>query len=238
MDVLAYIQSLEPAISAAILPYAGRIPALSLSSARLHQLSKGDVLVRMQDPFDRVFVLCKGSLRILTHDVSGNDFLLDQFVAPTVFGEMELLLDYKHYQGSLVATTEAEVLSLDAKAYKDWILNDSQILFERTKWLLKKLAAQSRFEQAMLSMSGNQRIMYVIYLSLKAMPKDTVATIRINQGELAERVKVSTKTVSRALDELKDKGFIKTQGRNLIIEPQMRQRLDGAMEDILAINQN
>lgn len=187
----------------------------------------------MQDPFDRVFVLCKGNLRTVTHDLSGNDFLVDQFGAPSVFGEMELLLESKHYMGTLIATERSEVFAIDAEDYKNWILTDPEILFERSKWLVGKLSAQSRFERAMLSMYGTERVMYAIYLMCESLPSTERASIRISQREIAERVKMSTKTVARALDELQERHLLKTQGRKIIIEPEMRVLLDKTISEVL-----
>lgn len=237
MDVLAYLKDLNPQVRDKLLPIAGRIPALTLSRSRLIRMAKGEELVRMQDPFDRVFVLCKGSLRTVTHDLSGNDFLIDQFVAPAVFGEMELLLESKHYLGTLLATERSEVIAIDASDYKDWILTDPEMLFERSKWLVTKLAQQSRFERTMLSMYGTERVMYAIYLMCEPLPKDERASIRISQREIAERVKMSTKTVARALDELQDRRLIRTQGRKIVVEPEMRVLLDRTIKEVLETDQ-
>lgn len=230
MDVLDYIAGLDARVRDAVLPWASRIPAGTLSRARLVRLGRGEELVRMLDRCERVYLLCSGRVRTTSHGASGSTFAIDEFGAPAVFGEMEVLSESPLYHGSLVAVTDCEFVSARREDYLAWLTSDPEALLARSRSVVRSLLRQSGAERSLLGWNGTKRLMFVLcqYCHQQAGPDGAV--IRATRTELAEKANVSTKTVSRALEELEGRRMLRRVGRRIVIDRAACDRLDREMQ--------
>lgn len=80
------------------------------------KLKSGELLRREGEPADCVFLLLEGSFR-LTQRVGNQDVLLKQHDAPTLFGEVPLLMGVPSFWASGRAITACYVLQLDAESF-------------------------------------------------------------------------------------------------------------------------
>ena len=231
LDVLAYIDGLEAPVRDAVAPWAGRIPAGTLSRCRLVRLGKGEELVRMLDRCESVYVLCRGAVRSTSHALSGAAFTIDEFEAPTVFGEMEAIADSALYHSTLVALSDCEFVEARRDDYLGWLKSDPEALLARSRRVVQSLLRQSGTERSLLGWAGTERIMFVLCQYCRQLPADGEGgwTIAATRSELAERANVSTKTVSRALAALEGRGMLARRGRKIAIDRRSYERLDAAM---------
>lgn len=231
MDVLGYIEGLDDArVRDAVLPWAARIPAGVLSRARLVTLARGEELVRMLDRCERVYLLCRGRVRTTSHGSSGSTFAIDEFEAPAVFGEMEVLSESPLYHGSLVAVTDCEFVSARREDYLAWLTSDPEALLARSRSVVRSLLRQSGAERSLLGWNGTKRLMFVLCQYCHQLPGPDGVVIRATRTELAEKANVSTKTVSRALEELESRRMLRREGRRIVIDRAACARLDREMQ--------
>lgn len=229
MDTLAYIEQLEEPVRSALSPWAKRVPTAMLERASLKRLQRGEGLVRMLDRCSFVYVLCSGRVRTTSHALEGTTFTIDEFAAPAVFGEMELIAESPLYHGTVVALTACEFIAVRRDDYLRWLSSDPDALLKRARWVVQSLLKQSGAERNLLGWTGVKRIMFTLcqYAQQQADGDDIV--IGASRAELAERANVSTKTVSRALAELERRGFLRRNGRKIVIDHAAYRRLDAAM---------
>ena len=236
VDVLGYIDKLEVPVRGAILPWANRIPAGPLSRCRLVRLSRGEELVRMLDRCESVYILCRGKVRSTSHALSGSTFTIDEFSAPAVFGEMEVIADSPVYHGSLVALEDCEFVAAQRSDYLDWLKSDPEALVARSRSVVQSLLRQSGTERSLLAWTGTKRIMFVLCQYCrrqKGGKAEADVIVDATRSELAERANVSTKTVSRTVNELERQGMLSRRGRKIVIDRAAAARLDAAMRQEL-----
>lgn len=230
MEVLDYISDLDVSVRDAVLPWVSRIPAGVLSRARLVTLRRGETLVHMLDRCERVYLLCSGRIRTTTHGVSGSTFAIDEFEAPAVFGEMEVLSESPLFHGSLVAVTDCEFVSARREDYLSWLTSDPEALLARTRSVVQSLLRQSGTERNLMGWNGTKRLMFVLCQYCRQQENEGDVVIKATRSELAEKANVSTKTVSRALDELEQQGLLHREGHKIVISQAARKRLDNEIQ--------
>lgn len=230
MDVLTYISELDARVRDVALPWVSRIPAGVLSRARLVHLNRGEILVHMLDRCERVFLLCSGRVRTTTHGVSGSTFAIDEFEAPAVFGEMEVLSESPLFHGSLVAVTDCEFISARREDYLAWLKSDPKALLARSRSVVQNLLRQSGTERNLMGWNGAKRLMFVLCQYCRQQNRTGDVVIKATRSELAEKANVSTKTVSRALDELEQRRMLRRQGHKIVIDQAARARLDSEIQ--------
>ncbi|WP_428378769.1 Crp/Fnr family transcriptional regulator [Olsenella sp. Marseille-QA0557] len=230
MDVLTYISALDPQVRDAVLPWVSRIPAGVLSRAHLVRLNRGEILVHMLDRCTRVYLLCSGRVRTTTHGVSGSTFAIDEFEAPAVFGEMEVLSESPLFHGSLIALTDCEFISARRDDYLAWLKSDPEGLLARSRSVVKSLLRQSGTERDLMGWTGVKRLMFVLCQYCRQQSKTGDVVIKASRSELAEKANVSTKTVSRSLDELEQRHMLHREGHKIVIDQEARARLDSEIQ--------
>lgn len=233
MNVLTYLESLDSDVRRKIIKWASRVPANRLSHCRQIRLNSGQTLVHMLDRVDSVYILCRGTARITSHNSAGSTYVIDEYRAPVVFGEMEVISENPFYLGSLTATSNCEFISMPREDYLQWIRLDSEALLARSRWIIKNLTRQSGYERSLLSWGGTKRLMYMLSeLTRDQIHRGVVEwpfVVRLTRQELADKIGTSTKTVARGVEELKEKGMISVQHGKIVITERQFQRLDDAM---------
>lgn len=229
VDVLGYISVLNAPTREALMPWARRIPAGLLARCRLIHVERGEELVSMFDRCEHVYVLCVGRIRTTTRSVSGSSFTIDEFEAPTVFGEMELLAQSPITLGSLVALSGCSFIAAPQADYLAWLTSDPEALLARSRWVVRSLLRQMGNARSLMGWSATRRLMFVLFQSCHqgtGRSENGGATIQATRAELAERAGVSTKTVSRALGELEGRQMLRRSGRKIVIDRDAYERLE------------
>lgn len=229
MDVLSYIDGIEAPARDAIAPWASRIPAGLLARTRLVELPTGDALVHMLDRCEQVYVLTRGRVRSTSRAETGSSFTIDEFCAPAVFGEMEVLADSQLYHSSLVALEPSELIATPRCDYLAWLTGDPEALLARSRSVVRSLLRQAGTERSLIGWSGTKRVMFVLAQCCRQAAGEPPVTIRDPRSELAERAGVSTKTVSHALEELEGQGLLRRAGRGIVIDRAGLGRLDAEL---------
>lgn len=156
MDTLGYLSGLDAPVRDRLLPWAGRIPAALLSRCSLARLDKGDELVHELDRFSYIYVLTRGTIASTSPLVDGGTYVIDEFRAPVVFGEMEAIGASPFYHSSLTATTPAELLRTSSSDYLAWLTGDAEALLARSRWVVQRLASQSSHERSLLTWTAEK----------------------------------------------------------------------------------
>lgn len=236
VDAKAYARRLDPSTSERVLSWLESMPASCLGRCTLTKLPQRHTLVRMLDRCDRVYLLCRGSLCTTSGSPDGSSYVIDDFSAPAIFGEMEVIGGQPFYHGTLTATKDCELISMPRAEYIVWLLSDARIALERSRQVVASLARQSSQERSLLSWNGTQRIVYALCQRISQEPPGVDVSIRETRQALAERTGVSSKTVSRALRELERRGMLRLDGRRIRIGAQEREALYATLRQELELS--
>ena len=229
MDTLGYLETLDAEVRDRLAPWAGRIPAALLSRCALVKLDKGDELVHELDRFGSVYVLTRGTIASTSPLLDGGTYVIDEFHAPAAFGEMEAIGASPFYHSSLMAATDAELIRASGKDYLAWLSGDADALLARSRWVVQRLASQSSHERSLLAWTGEKRVAY----ALCQLYGEECLVVPLTRAQLAERVGVSTKTVSRSIASLADGGMARLEGRKIVIDREAFELLEDMLRDEL-----
>ena len=229
MDTLGYLETLDAEVRDRLAPWAGRIPAALLSRCALVKLDKGDELVHELDRFGSVYVLTRGTIASTSPLLDGGTYVIDEFHAPAAFGEMEAIGASPFYHSSLMAATDAELIRASGKDYLAWLSGDADALLARSRWVVQRLASH---ERSLLAWTGEKRVAYALCQLYGEGGKECLV-VPLTRAQLAERVGVSTKTVSRSIASLVDAGMARLEGRRIVIDREAFELLEDMLRDEL-----
>ena len=232
MDTLGYLETLDAEVRDRLAPWAGRIPAALLSRCALVKLDKGDELVHELDRFGSVYVLMRGTIASTSPLLDGGTYVIDEFHAPAAFGEMEAIGASPFYHSSLMAATDAELIRASGRDYLAWLSGDADALLARSRWVVQRLASQSSHERSLLAWTGEKRVAYAL-CQLYGEAGGERLVVPLTRAQLAERVGVSTKTVSRSIASLVDAGMARLEGRRIVIDREAFELLEDMLRDEL-----
>lgn len=234
MDVLGYLQTLDVPVRDRLVPWAGRIPAALIARTKLVKLDAKEQLLAAFDTADRVFVLTRGTILSTSPGADGTSFVIDEFQAPSVFGEMEAIGASPLYHSALIASSACELLSFSQEDYLSWLMHDADALLARARWCIQRLSAQSTYERSLLGWTGLHRVAFALAQAHEANHDEQgTCVLVLTRTQLAERLGVSTKTVTRALFALEERHMVSLKGRKIVVERKQRVLIDRMLRDEL-----
>ncbi len=235
-DIVSDLQSLEESVREELLSLFLTMPDNLRQCCPLRNLKKGSILAGPLDPSNFVYVLIRGSIRTENRDLSGNIFVVADFTAPALFGEFELIAGCPFYRGTLIATTDCQIIAIERKSYLDWVQGNGEVLFQRARAVTRQLLEQCSKERNFLLQRGTGRLMLLLCRYYERNAKGGTVRICATRQEIADEIGTSVKTVSRGLQRLSERGLIHLQGRGIAIFSEDYQSLRTLVEKELLSN--
>jgi CRP-like cAMP-binding protein len=185
---------------------------------------KGQVLFVEDDPGDSLIVLKRGSVAVYRTSPAGERALLSVVRPPDVFGEVSLL-DGSPRSASAEAMEDCNTLALSRAAFLDLVHSNPAILdavMRSLGALIRRLTEQST-DHVFLDLPG--RVAKAL-VRLAGDSQAAMVTIELNQSQLAEMAGGSRQSVNQALGTFASRGWLRTEGRRIVVTdlPALRRR--------------
>jgi CRP-like cAMP-binding protein len=198
--------------------------------ATTRRLLRSEVLVRVGDRADELFVVVEGEVKDSVIDVEGVEVVHFLHGPGMTFGEPGFFAVEHRRIVEVVATMPSVLIRLDRRHLVPFMNR-----YPETKdRALEKLASNERWQTTMISSLATQRLADRLVLRLLELvdsspqPRAGVAmTPRVSQATLAAMVGVSRENVNRALAVLISSGAIRQEGGRYVLleESRLRQRV-------------
>ena len=191
-------------------------------AAHLHEVKhkKGSVIISAEEAGTNLFVLARGKVKVVLYGANGREVILSLMKDGDFFGEMSLL-DGEPRSANVVAQGDTSLLVLERKEFISWLETHPKVFRALMTELSRRLRdADERIGSlALLDVYGR---VARTFLDLgrkegKRVPEGILITERPTQAEIAGLVGTSRETVSRAMSELQRRGYIRQQGRGLLL---------------------
>jgi CRP-like cAMP-binding protein len=202
-DILQYLHTLNHPAKRGLLELFMTMPEPFREHCTIKNLKKGVTLVRQLDSADFVYVLVQGRVQTVNQDFSGNTYIVAEFTAPSLFGEFELIAGCRFYRGTLVATSNCQMIVIGREIYLAWIQGNAAVLFQRARAITLRLLGQSSNERNVLSRCGIKRLMFLLCQYYERNEKKDTVCICTTRQEMANEINTSVKTVGRGIQQLK-----------------------------------
>jgi len=198
--------------------------------ATTRRLLRGEVLIRVGDRADELFVVLEGEVKDSVVDANGEEVVHFLHGPGMTLGEPGFFAVEHRRIVEVVATGPSVLIRLDRRVLIPF-MNRHPVTKDRA---LEKLASNERWQTTMISSLATKPLADRLVLRLLELVDSSpqrrpglAATPRVSQATLAAMVGVSRENVNRALAVLMASGAIRQErGRYVLVdEKQLRQRV-------------
>ena len=168
---------------------------------------------------DFIAIIDSGSVQLIYNDYDGNKSIIEEITEGEIFGSINYILQAEEI--TCVTKEETQITFIEyAQITNDEIIkNDYYIIF--IKNLIKILGNQitSKNSRIELLTKRTTRDKILEYFKMQAQKKGSkVFTLPMTFTELANYLSVDRSAMTREIKNLKDEGFIKTNGKKITIK--------------------
>lgn len=194
----------------------------------LTEVEADTTLIKAGERCNNIYIILSGKVTGIDWPINERAYSFKDFGPGDFFGEIECFADLLYYRISVVTVTKCHVLTIPAAFYMEWIQNDVEALYSRTKVNMRRLITQTTDARRYLFLEAKERL--VLYLVRKYEQKaanSKIIDMNLNQTrtQLAEEIGFSTKTLSRNIKILEEKGFIQVNKGKILITEEEYQRM-------------
>ena len=182
----------------------------------------GQVLCRMDEPAEYLYLLLKGRVQLSRPVRSGRDVLVSVLVPGDVFGVVSLLTRRSSYMGTAEAMEVGEAMVWDRATVQRLARQHPQLTANALTIALAMVAQFAARHEALMDASAPERLARTLSdLGLQSGTRSSDGIdIRINNQQLAALADVSAFTASRQLQQWERKGAVrKSRGAVRIVDP-------------------
>ena len=190
------------------------------SRVRPRAVEAGAMIVSHEEKGDALFVIASGKVKVVLYGETGREIILSLLRAGDFFGEMALL-DEQPRSANVVALEDAELLTLDRRAFRTHLAS-------RPSTSLAVMAELSRRLRRADEVIGNLALLDVYARVARAIrelaqkqgePAEGGLLIRVRptQQEMAGLIGTSRETVNRALSDFARRGLLELPGKTMLV---------------------
>ena len=195
--------------------------ALSLrASMDTVKIAKGSILFKEGDDGEHLYVIIDGKLKLGTSSGDGRENLLSILGPGEMFGELSLF-DPGPRTSTATAVTDAKLLSLSHEKVIPWLKQNPEVSLQLLTRLSQRLRRTNEAVGDLVFSDVPGRVAKALIDLGDRFGKITAEGLLVNhdltQEELAQLVGASRETVNKALADFAGRGWLKLDGRSVLI---------------------
>ncbi|MFO0686996.1 MAG: Crp/Fnr family transcriptional regulator [Sandaracinus sp.] len=195
----------------------------------------GEVVYEEGSPSEHCYLLQEGRVRLVKR-IRGSERSLTVLKPGDLFGE-DALLPKTARSASAVALTQAQVLALDKKTFGVLLSGNIEVATRLVEQLVRRLrSAEEQLENAMLRDQPSRVVNTLLRLAATADTSPEGYVFSISPLELSARVGLDVDAVKRAVQQLRDGGYLRIVDEKVLVPDldALRQlyQLLGMKEDV------
>ena len=184
------------------------------------KIAKGSILFKEGDEGEHLYVIIDGKLKLGTSSGDGRENLLSILGPGEMFGELSLF-DPGPRTSTATAVTDAKLLSLSHEKVIPWLKQNPEVSLQLLTRLSQRLRRTNEAVGDLVFSDVPGRVAKAL-IDLgdrfgKATPEGLLVNHDLTQEELAQLVGASRETVNKALADFAGRGWLKLDGRSVLI---------------------
>lgn len=201
-----------------------------LERARQMRVRRGQIVIAEGTPSNDVFYIVKGKVQVSVLSLGGWETIFRDMGAGELVGELAAI-DGEERSASVVALEDSVLATLSAAQFRRFLSEVPKAGY----WMARQLTERVRnlsaraFEMATLPVSGRLIAELLRLPASRAGDTQSIADLPTH-AELAARIGTHRETVTRELRALVKKGFVRQEGRALLIASV--EQLDAFLQDM------
>ena len=181
---------------------------------------RGHVIFNEGEPGDRLYIITSGKVKIGRKSVDGRENLLTIMGPSDMFGELSIF-DPGPRTSSATTVTEVRAVSMDRGALKEWIGRRPEISEQLLRVLARRLRRTNNNLADLIFTDVPGRVAKALLQLAQRFGTQEGGNIRVThdltQEEIAQLVGASRETVNKALAEFAHRGWLRLEGKSVII---------------------
>ncbi|TWH47912.1 Crp/Fnr family transcriptional regulator [Sporomusa sp. KB1] len=201
------------------------MPDELLQKSRLIERHKGNIMIRMGEAVESVYLLIDGEINIMNELPSGIIYSFAKLRAPGILGENESLANFPNYRATVVCETRCAFLYLSKHDFLTWMKKSPEALYRVTVQIIRKHAAQVTRDRTFLFATGETRLAYLLAKYYETKAANGICELNIPRSQLADEIGFCVKTVDRCVGKFKNLGMVGRRGMKITITDRQYRRL-------------
>lgn len=184
--------------------------------------NKGEIIYFSSSDLPRIFLLKKGTIKIVTVDEEGNETIKDIIQKGDLFGELTLETDIDSNEYAKVISDDVAICSFLLSDFEDLLLRNPSLALSYTKFVGLKMKRIRNSYSNLISKDAKTRLYQFLKDWAEKEGKRTENKVilenYLTQNEIAQIICTSRQTATLLLNELEEKGIIHYSRKEIIIE--------------------
>jgi CRP/FNR family cyclic AMP-dependent transcriptional regulator len=181
---------------------------------------KNSVIINEGDHTDSLYVILSGKVKIFLTDDQQKEVIVAIQRAGDYFGELALL-DEAPRSASVMTMEPCTLLMIARSAFERHLANEPKIAISLMRGLAERLRATTENVKSLALMDVYGRIARTLLQLAKEEEGHQVIDERLTHQELANIVGASREMVSRIMKDLSRGGYIKIEGKRIVIKEKL-----------------
>lgn len=183
---------------------------------------KGDVIYFSSSDVPRIFLLKKGSIKIVEIDQDGNETIKDIIQKGDLFGELTLENDKNSNEYAKALTDEVAICSFLMSDFENLMLQNPNLALTYTKFVgLKMKRIKNNYSNLMNKDAKTRLFTFIKEWAEKEGKKDgNKVTLEnyLTQADIAQIIGTSRQTATQLLNEMEEKQLIFYTRKEILID--------------------
>jgi len=181
------------------------------------EYSKGQLICHQDMQYEYFYIIVKGYANISLTAENGKKYSQAIYKNGDYFGELEIF-DNKPYICSIEALTDIQVIRIGRENFLKWIDKDRSFSLHIMKTLcdsfykLSKLAGENTLYSLKYRLCN-----YLLYRLDSGVKSSSGIEINVNKEQLSEQFAVTSRSINRILQQLKENGIIDVSNNSINI---------------------
>lgn len=184
------------------------------------KFSRGTTIFDEGEPGDRLYIIISGKVKLARHAADGRENLLTVMGPSDMFGELSIF-DPGPRTSSAICVTEVVCATMDSTMLHDWIGQHPQISEQLLRVLARRLRRTNNSLADLIFTDVPGRVAKALLQLANRFGTHEGGALRVNhdltQEEIAQLVGASRETVNKALAEFAHRGWIRLEGKSVLI---------------------
>jgi CRP/FNR family transcriptional regulator, cyclic AMP receptor protein len=202
-------QGVEPAAAEAL--------AQTLESV---EFPRGHVIFNEGEPGDKLYIIQSGKVKIGRKSPDGRENLLGIFGPSDMFGELSIF-DPGPRTSSATTVTEVRAVTMDRPALRQWISTRPEIAEQLLRVVARRLRRTNTMLADLIFVDVPGRVAKQLLQLAQRFGSVDGGQLRVThdltQEELAQLVGASRETVNKALADFASRGWLRLEGKSVVI---------------------
>ncbi|MBF0581607.1 MULTISPECIES: CRP-like cAMP-activated global transcriptional regulator GlxR [Corynebacterium] len=181
---------------------------------------RGTTIFDEGEPGDRLYIIISGKVKLARHSVDGRENLLTVMGPSDMFGELSIF-DPGPRTSSAICVTEVTAATMDSGMLQQWITEHPEIPQQLLRVLARRLRRTNNSLADLIFTDVPGRVAKALLQLANRFGTQESGALRVHhdltQEEIAQLVGASRETVNKALAEFAHRGWIRLEGKSVLI---------------------